>query len=146
MKLKKSMEQAVCVLLLLELEKKYTPIKSKKISERLEVSDSYLKKILRKLVVENLISSDASKDGGFSLARDLSEISMLDVYNAIEGRGEFLNLSNLAERVFNDKKKIVSREMDIMKVIKEGEELFLKKLDSYPLSRLIGTIDIVERK
>ncbi len=146
MKLKKSMEQAVCVLLLLELEKKYTPIKSKKISERLEVSDSYLKKILRKLVVENLISSDASKDGGFSLARDLSEISMLDVYNAIEGRGEFLNLSNLAERVFNDKKKIVSREMDIMKVIKEGEELFLRKLDSYPLSRLLGIIDKVERK
>lgn len=140
MRLKRSMEQAVCVLLLLEIEKAVAPIKSSWISKRLAVSDSYLKKILRKLVVEKLVLSDASRDGGFSLARPLKDITMLDVYYAIEGRESFLNLSDLAERVFHNQQAITSGELEIMGVVEEGEKLFLDKLAKYPLNRLIEGI------
>ncbi|URN96263.1 MAG: Rrf2 family transcriptional regulator [Candidatus Pristimantibacillus lignocellulolyticus] len=37
------------------------------------VSDSYLKKILRQLVVAGLVTSSASKDGGYQLARSIKK-------------------------------------------------------------------------
>lgn len=51
MKISKSLEQATFVLLMLALQKEHWPIKSIVFSQRLGVSDSYLKKVLRKLVV-----------------------------------------------------------------------------------------------
>ena len=63
MKIRKSFEQAICILLLIGAQDK--PIKSHELSEKLLVSDSYLKKITRQLVVSGLISSMANKRGGF---------------------------------------------------------------------------------
>ena len=47
------------------------------------MSDSSLKKILRKLVVANLITSNASKDGGFQLNQSIEDITLKDVIEAI---------------------------------------------------------------
>ena len=47
MKIRKSFEQAICILLLIGAQDK--PIKSHELSEKLLVSDSYLKKITRQL-------------------------------------------------------------------------------------------------
>ena len=55
MKIRKSFEQAICILLYAALDCK--PIKSHELSEKLSVSDSYLKKITRQLVVSGLIQS-----------------------------------------------------------------------------------------
>ncbi|WP_047999119.1 Rrf2 family transcriptional regulator [Lactiplantibacillus herbarum] len=101
MKIKGSVEQGVYVLLMLAIQKDHLPLKSQLLSERLEVSDSYLKKILRKLVVADLIASNASKDGGFTLGRPISEITMLDVCQAVDDSASLqLPTLNLAERVF----------------------------------------------
>ena len=55
MKLNKSFEQAVYVLTMLALQENHTPVKSHVLSDILEVSDSYLKKILVKLTRAGLI-------------------------------------------------------------------------------------------
>ena len=44
MKISKSLEQAIFVLLMLALQKDKTPVKSFILSKKLEISDSYLKK------------------------------------------------------------------------------------------------------
>ncbi|MCD5481575.1 Rrf2 family transcriptional regulator [Lactobacillus delbrueckii subsp. bulgaricus] len=49
MKINKSVEQAIYVLLILALQKDGEPLKSRVLSAHLKVSDSYLKKILMKL-------------------------------------------------------------------------------------------------
>lgn len=49
MKINKSVEQAIYVLLILALQKDGEPLKSRILSAHLKVSDSYLKKILMKL-------------------------------------------------------------------------------------------------
>ena len=49
MKINKSVEQAIYVLLILALQKDGEPLKSRVLSTHLKVSDSYLKKILMKL-------------------------------------------------------------------------------------------------
>lgn len=144
MKLKKGMEQATCVLIILALEKDQKPVKSSDLSKQLDASDSYLKKIMRKLVVEGIVKSDASRDGGFRLAKPLNEITMLDVYYAIEGHGDFLEISHLPEKIFTIEEKIQKAESEITEVFQEGQALFLQTLANYPLSKIFGDGDYRE--
>ncbi|MDU2185615.1 MAG: Rrf2 family transcriptional regulator [Lactococcus lactis] len=104
MKLSKHLEEAVYVLLILATQKDQQALKSKTLSKLLEVSDSSLKKVLRQLVVNNLIESTASKDGGFKLKKRINEISLKDVMAAVEGE-EFISadLSHIGQRIFPNK-------------------------------------------
>lgn len=56
------------------------------ISEEYKIPRSFLAKILQKLVRANLVRSYRGVKGGFSLAKQAREISMLDVIEAIEGK------------------------------------------------------------
>ncbi len=64
----------------------------KKISYVNEISDAYkiprsfLAKILQKLVKAKIVRSYRGVKGGFSLAKQAKDISMMDVLEAIEGR------------------------------------------------------------
>ena len=82
-------------MLILSLEKDRRPLRSTELSAILSVSDSYLKKILRKLVLADIITSSRGKDGGFQLARSVEEISMYDIYAALEGEKCELKISGL---------------------------------------------------
>lgn len=48
----------------------------------------------------NLVTSKASKLGGFSLNKKTTEISLLDVFDAIEGKEPFVEVTHLADCVF----------------------------------------------
>ncbi len=56
------------------------------ISEEYKIPRSFLAKILQKLVKAKIIRSYRGVKGGFSLARQAKEISVLDVLEAIEGK------------------------------------------------------------
>ena len=58
MKVKNSVEQAICLLIIIAHSNDEKPLKSYNISDSLGVSDSYLKKIIRQLVVAGLITSE----------------------------------------------------------------------------------------
>lgn len=88
MKLSSGWEQSVYVLLILSQLPDNKTINSQALSLRLGTSHSYLKKIIKLLVNEGLITSIPGKYGGFSLAKSLEEISFYDVFIAIEGRGK----------------------------------------------------------
>jgi Rrf2 family protein len=57
---------------------------SETIAAQTKVPQGYLSKILRDLVVAELVTSQRGPNGGFSLARDAGEMSMLDVINAVD--------------------------------------------------------------
>ena len=59
-------------------------VNSQSISEKTKVPKGYLSKILRDLVVASLIHSQRGPSGGFTLARPASQISILDVINAVD--------------------------------------------------------------
>ena len=63
MRIRGSLEQAICIVLLISTSSR--PVKSSELSKKLNVSDSYLKKIMRQLVKAKIVSSIASKNGGF---------------------------------------------------------------------------------
>lgn len=137
MRLKKSVEEAISVLLFIASEYQEKPIKSNVISQRLGVSDSYLKKILRKLVIGDLVYSNVSKGGGFTLAKPISQITLLDIYYAIEGPESFFSTANLISRIFDSQQKCRSVESRLNRAVTEGEQLFLAALATHSLAQLV---------
>ena len=108
-------EQGIYLVLILSLEKDHRTLRSTQLSSILEVSDSYLKKILRKLVLAGIITSSAGKDGGFQLVRSIEDITVYDVYSALEGPDCDLKLSGIGDRIFvhgkdfsREKEKVIS--------------------------------------
>ena len=95
MKLSKGWEQAIYVLLILNHLPQHHVLTSTTLSERLNVSDSYLKKIIKSLAKEGLVHSAPGKNGGFSLNKPLSEITFYDVFLAIEGRDKIFSSQHL---------------------------------------------------
>ena len=137
MKINKSIEQGIYVILILALQKNHEPVKSHVISKILNVSDSYLKKILRKLVISGLIDSSASKDGGFTLAKPIRTITALDVYKALDTHCDLLVISKMTRQIFDDEEQIESGEQKIQNIFKESTDAFFSKLDTFKLSELI---------
>jgi len=68
------------------------------ISDEYKIPRSFLAKILQKLVKAKIVRSYRGVNGGFSLARQSKDITMMDVLEAIEGK-LYLNLC------IQDKKK-----------------------------------------
>lgn len=57
----------------------------REIAERLPVSDNHLAKVLQRLARAGLVESVRGPGGGFALKGDPSELTLLDVHEAIEG-------------------------------------------------------------
>ncbi len=86
-------------------------ITSREIIATLKVSDAHLMKVLQRLVKAGLIRSIRGPNGGFLLSKSPDQISLLDVYESIEGRmqpGSCL----LGTPVCRDKKCILGNLVD----------------------------------
>ena len=79
------------------------------------------------MVVADLIVSNASKDGGFQLKKPIEEISLYDVYKAIETTEITDFKSEIARKLFKDEEHIKNREDRIIDTINKAEDT-LKKL------------------
>lgn len=134
MKIRQSFEQAICILLLIGASEK--PIKSHELSQKLDVSDSYLKKVTRQLVISGLITSKASKLGGFVLNKNLKEISFLDIFEAIEGKEKFVETTHLVEKVFDPSLKVKETEEVIVDYMNTAEKQYKSKLKEITLDHV----------
>ena len=145
-------EQGIYVAVILSTEKDHRPLHSTELSEILSVSDSYLKKILRKLVLGGVIVSCPGREGGFQLARSIEEISVYDIYAALEGAACELKLSHLGHRIFIDDEKFRRGEEKVLSIFDRANEAFVAELRGMMLSELVskahyqdGDVDFVER-
>ncbi len=57
----------------------------KEISENQHIPLNYLAKIMRRLVKNGIVKSMVGPDGGYTLRKSPSDISLRDIYEAIEG-------------------------------------------------------------
>jgi Rrf2 family protein len=137
MKISSTFEQGIYVIIILALEKGHKPVKSSTMSSLLEVSDSYLKKILMKLSRSGLVVSSASKRGGYTLSSPADSISLKDVFTALgEGDGIFVQ-SGYAEKLFPGRPHVKSSENKIMNTLSEGLDAFYERLDELKISDLL---------
>jgi len=61
-------------------------ISTKDIASLLRASEAHLSKVLQQLEKTNIVTSIRGPKGGFRLAKPGDEITLLDVYESIEGR------------------------------------------------------------
>ncbi|MBE6064399.1 MAG: Rrf2 family transcriptional regulator [Clostridium cochlearium] len=67
-------------------------VTKKSISEREDISEKYLEQILSALRKNGLVNSKKGPQGGYTLARNSSEITVGDILRALEGELQVVNL------------------------------------------------------
>lgn len=109
MKLTNATEQAIAIMAIISMQEENLPVTSEIIHSRLEVSESYIKKLLRKLVVGNIIISISGNCGGFSLKKDIADINLLEIVESIEGKTITFRSKGVITKAFSnfDKKALI---------------------------------------
>ncbi len=119
------------LLALLELaayHQKQEPLQIRQIAEKQEISDRYLEQLLATLRRGGLVKSQRGAKGGYLLAREPWQITLLDVVDCLEG----LEGSNLECPLINTAEKAVVEE--IWQVIDENIKAQLQKHNLQTLS------------
>ena len=152
MKLNKSFEQATYVLTMLALQEGHRPVKSHVLSQILQVSDSYLKKVLIKLAKAGLIVSSASKTGGYQLAKSVDDISLKDIFFALDLQGDVLDFKHVAHQIYEDEQHVQQVENLVKGTLESGLGAFYDRLDTLKIADLLhpeayenGAIDWVKK-
>ncbi|MES9737524.1 Rrf2 family transcriptional regulator [Peribacillus frigoritolerans] len=146
MQLTKGVEQAICIIVILSTQDKNVPLSSNEISRRLEVSPSYLKKIIRKLVVKQIITSVPGNNGGLTLAKSVDEIKNLEIIEAMEGPISMFPDTGLIEKAFKDG-EYAEKGMDVLRgMFSRADQLLIEFFSSQTVADLLkesfGTTDI----
>ena len=63
-----------------------TLVSTKKIAQRLRASEAHLSKVMQRMVHAGFVRSIPGPHGGFALVREPGDISLRDVFEAMEGR------------------------------------------------------------
>ncbi|PKH10893.1 Rrf2 family transcriptional regulator [Planomicrobium sp. MB-3u-38] len=126
MQLTKGVEQGICIIVLLATQQSSAPLASDEISRRLGVSPSYMKKITRKLVVQGIVVSVPGNNGGVSLAKAVSDITLLDIIEAMEGPIRMYPDTGLISLAFQ-KGKYAQRGQELLRsVFSQGDRLLIE--------------------
>lgn len=94
----KSTDYALHALIHLAHSESHHNIGIKELSATLGVSESYLSKIMSKLRQDGIVRAVPGVNGGYELARPAGQITFLEVIQAIEGRQQLFECSNLNSR------------------------------------------------
>lgn len=92
MKLSRTVNYALRATMLLAQEESNRPIPCSQLAREGEMPERFLLQILRNLVNQGLLRSTRGVDGGYSLAHNPSEVSVLNVIEAIDGPLDESNL------------------------------------------------------
>ncbi len=145
LKLTSGVEQAACIIVMLSTQAADIPVTSDVISERLGVSPSYLKKIMRKLVVRGLIKSVPGVNGGFVLAKTPACIPIIDLVDAIEGNEPIFQSTGLVRKAFGDIEVAEKGFLKFENIVNEAQEAFRAKLSDITVEKFLQeTIDTNE--
>ncbi|WP_223639052.1 RrF2 family transcriptional regulator [Planococcus sp. 4-30] len=137
MQLTKGVEQAVCTIVLLATQESSAPLASDEISKRLGVSPSYMKKIIRKLVVQGIAESVSGNNGGVSLAKPATEITLLDVIEAMEGSIQLYPDTGLISLAFHDGKYAQKGQELLRNVFSQGDRLLIEYFSNVTAADLL---------
>lgn len=152
MKAKPSLEQALCIVALLGIQNRKIPLHSRLVAERLEISTSYLKKIVQKLAAAKIVKTVSGRDGGIVLMKDPLKITLLDVFNAIEGTEPLVQGTGLVSKVFGLDQKAAFMETyqledfkdtrpvaNVLAVFAQAEEKFRQQLATLSIGDVLPT-------
>ncbi len=145
MKLNTASEKAIAVIAYLSINKNDEKAKSEQIAERLALSDSYTKKILRKLVLAGIISANTGNAGGYQLALPTQEINLLMIIEAMEGTIRTFPEHGVLNKFFNDHSAIetvaLAADDSLKEKILHADELWRQEIATITLASIIASIN-----
>ncbi|MGM0172916.1 RrF2 family transcriptional regulator [Enterococcus sp. DIV0800] len=139
MKISNAFIQAIAVLVLLAELPDGSYLKASEINQRMDVSHSYLQKVAKKLNNAGIIRSEASKKGGYSLEKEVRNISFYDVFRAVETKMYFLE--NIKIDIFHSmflSNELVTQYKNLtVNIMVEAEEIYLNALKKHSIEEIV---------
>ncbi|MDR2833409.1 MAG: Rrf2 family transcriptional regulator [Streptococcaceae bacterium] len=140
MKLTVGFQQSIVMIVLIATQEKQEGLNIGVISSQMKIKESYLRKLASKLVKAQLLNSSRNRYSGYTLNKQPSEISLLDIFNAIEGEESFLSYTNTIQKTFSGlQEELVAEKMEeVLVLLNQAEIDYRKKLQTYTLEQLLS--------
>lgn len=140
MHLTKSTEQAICIMVMLYLQDRHVFLNSKEISQRLNISPTYLKKIMRKLVVNDLVKANTGIGGGYKYKSN-KKVTLYDVYVALNGELEIFALkTDYVSKIFEGALAVDKRYSKYLKKVNTVNKAIKSSLEEITIENLVEDI------
>jgi Rrf2 family protein len=86
MKLTRASSYAIHAVVYMAQQKSDKPVASHKVADERGMPERFLLKVLKPLVSAGVLRSIKGPNGGYQLARPISEVSLLEIVEAVDGR------------------------------------------------------------
>lgn len=140
MHLTKSTEQAICIMVMLYLQDRHVFLNSKEISQRLNISPTYLKKIMRKLVVNDLVKANTGIGGGYKYKSN-KKVTLYDVYVALNDEVEIFALkTDYVSKIFEGALAVDKRYSKYLKKVNTVNKAIKSSLEEITIENLVEDI------
>ena len=140
MHLTKSTEQAICIMVMLYLQDRHVFLNSKEISQRLNISPTYLKKIMRKLVVNDLVKANTGIGGGYNYKYN-KKVTLYDIYVALNDEVEIFALkTDYVSKIFEGALAVDKRYSKYLKKVNTVNKAIKSSLEDITIESLVEDI------
>ncbi|WP_314083858.1 Rrf2 family transcriptional regulator [uncultured Gemella sp.] len=140
MHLTKSTEQAICIMVMLYLQDRHVFLNSKEISQRLNISPTYLKKIMRKLVVNDLVKANTGIGGGYKYKSN-KKVTLYDIYVALNDEVEIFALkTDYVSKIFEGALAVDKRYSKYLKKVNTINKAIKSSLEDITIENLVEDI------
>ena len=140
MHLTKSTEQAICIMVMLYLQDRHVFLNSKEISQRLNISPTYLKKIMRKLVVNDLVKANTGIGGGYKYKSN-KKVTLYDIYVALNDEVEIFALkTDYVSKIFEGALAVGKRYNKYLKKVNTVNKAIKSSLEDITIESLVEDI------
>ena len=140
MHLTKSTEQAICIMVMLYLQDRHVFLNSKEISQRLNISPTYLKKIMRKLVVNDLVKANTGIGGGYRYKSN-KKVTLYDIYVALNDEVEIFALkTDYVSKIFEGALAVDKRYSKYLKKVNTVNKAIKSSLEEITIENLVEDI------
>ena len=140
MHLTKSTEQAICIMVMLYLQDRHVFLNSKEISQRLNISPTYLKKIMRKLVVNDLVKANTGIGGGYKYKSN-KKVTLYDIYVALNDEVEIFALkTDYVSKIFEGALAVDKRYNKYLKKVNTVNKAIKSSLEDITIESLVEDI------
>lgn len=127
---------------LLHMAQQDTPFTSEQIAQMLDTNPVVVRRTLAGLKKEGYVTSEKGHGGGWTIACDLSKVTLLDIHNAVGGPRLFA-IGNQAENPDCSVERVVNAALD--DALREAEALLIATLGKVTLADLARDMDLVHK-
>ena len=90
-----------------------------------------------KLSKAGLIASQASKTGGYQLAKPVDEITLKDIFFALELQADVVDFKHIAHQIYDDEFHVRQVEEKVKATLETGLSAFYDQLETLSISDLL---------